>query len=294
MFITTPDGHFVDINPAGVELFGYASREEMLGLNIEDDLYADPAQRSLFKQKLEETGYVKEYRLELRKKNGERLVVLATANTVRDETGKIVEYHGIHHDITHLERNNEALLEDLERLDLALKSANMGVWYWDIADRKIHFDEQSIRILGLDPSTFAGTSDEYYRVVHPEDRTRVRSNLYRSLREGADQYKCEYRVLRPDGGIRYITGRWKVIRDISGRPTRLHGIHWDVTDRRMAESALKETNESLRESEERLKLTLDAAHIVAWEINVDGSHYEAGPVHELFGGPEGFHHPEIS
>ncbi|MBE0569204.1 MAG: PAS domain S-box protein [Deltaproteobacteria bacterium] len=247
VFVTTPDGRFIDINPAGVELFGYESREEMLRLDIGKDIYSDPNERKRFQQELEKNGYLKDFRLELKRKDGKTLIVLATANAVRNDTGEIVAYQGIHRDITVSEQQNEVLLEELERLDLALKSANMGIWYWDVAGKKIFFDEQSLRIFGIDPSTFTGTIDEYYKVVYPEDRALVRSNLYRSLTEKESGLcRDEYRILRPDGSTRYITGRWKVVRDNTGRPSRLHGIHWDVTDRRRAEDALKETNELLR------------------------------------------------
>jgi|WetSurMetagenome_2_1015567.scaffolds.fasta_scaffold06344_3 two-component system, cell cycle sensor histidine kinase and response regulator CckA len=286
VFVTTPEGRYIDMNPAGVELFGYESKEEMLGLNIDTDIFADPEARKAYVQKLAESGYVKDYRMELKRKDGRRLIVLTTASVIRDEKGDIIAYQGINHDITEREQEKDALQENMERLDLALKSANMGVWHVDIPNDKLYFSEQSFNLLGIDPKTFTGTHKEFLQAIHPDDRERMKAAIGRIL-QGNILYTSEYRVIWPDGSIHYITGRGKVIRDDAGNPVKLHGIHWDMTERKRAEQALAE-------SEERLKLTLNAAHIVAWEINVDGSHYETGPVYELFGKPAGFYHPGVS
>jgi PAS domain S-box-containing protein len=412
MFITTPDGRVTDANPACAEMFGYGSKDELLRLDIGLEVFADPGEREAFRKRLEESGSLKDHRLELRKKDGERIVALATVTAVKDGKGAIVEYQGILRDVTRAERESEALREKLEQLDLALKSADMGTWAWDIDTQRSRYDERTFQLLGIDPSTFTGTREEYFRVVHPEDRAVVRQTLLDSMKEEI-LYKDEYRVILPDGNIRYITGRWKVTKDPDGRPRRLHGIHWDVTDRKAAEEALKKTydllrtivdtvptaivgldlegrvqsvwnraaermfgwsaeeamgrflpsvppegveefrgflarmrdgeplggrevlrvrkdgshvdcsvyasplrdengtvagvigvlvdvterkrmEEALRESEERLKLTLEAAQIVAWEVHADGSHREAGPVHVLLGRHIGTSLPTLS
>jgi PAS domain S-box-containing protein len=285
VFITTPDGRYLDINPAGVELFGYGSREEMLRLNIDTDIFIDPAARKDYTRRLLESGYVRDYRMELKRKDGRRLVVLTTASAIRDDKGDIIAYQGINYDITEREREKEALRENMDRLDLALKSANMGVWQIDIPNNKLFFSEQSFRLLDIDPSSFRGTHQEFWRVIHPDDLDYMRRNIDVSIEQG--MYRTEYRVIWRDGSVHYITGRGKVVKDASGRPVKIHGIHWDITEQ-------KQVDEALRLSEERLKRTLDAAHVVAWEINVDGSHHEAGPVDELFGRQKGFHHPEVS
>jgi two-component system, cell cycle sensor histidine kinase and response regulator CckA len=413
VFMTTPDGRYIDMNPAGVEMFGYASRDEMLGLDINTDIFSDPDARKRYAKKLEEDGYVKDYRMELKRKDGSRLIALTTATVVKNERGEIIAYHGMNHDITARDRESEALRENMERLDLALRAANMGVWHWDIINQKIDYDEQSFHLLGIDPSTFKRTREDFYNVVHPDDREKIRLSLLRRIEDDDAPSMLEFRIIWPDGTIRHLTGRGKAVRDDAGKPVRMHGIQWDITEQKRAETQLKKSNEllrviietaptaiigldlegkvhtvwnraaekmlgwsaeeamgrylpsvpvdneeefrrfrefmrsgntmngvevarrksdgtpiyysiyasplrdengavlgniavlvditnrksveeALRESEERLKLTLDAAHIVAWEINVDGSHHEAGPVHKLFGKPEGFSHPELS
>ena len=134
------------------------------------------------------------------------------------------------------ERKNtqKALQENKERLDLALRSAHMGVWHWDILENKRYFDGQVCSLFGIDPATFTGGAEEFFRVVHPEDRDVIRSALARTLDQDVP-YESEYRVVWRDGSIHYITGRGRLARDNEGRPARINGIIWDITERKRAE-----------------------------------------------------------
>jgi len=107
VYISTPDGKFLDINPAGVKLFGYTSKEEILKINIPNDLYVYPATRKKFQEILEMKGFVTDYEAVFKRKDGQHLVILITAAAVLDDKGKITAYRGIMKDITerkHLEQ----------------------------------------------------------------------------------------------------------------------------------------------------------------------------------------------
>ncbi len=112
VYISSPDGNFVEINPAGVELFGYASREEILAADIGNHIYYNPRDREKFRDEISRTGYVKDYPLELKQKNGNRIYVLLTSNAEYNENGKVVYYRGIMRDIT----EKKKLEEQLERI----------------------------------------------------------------------------------------------------------------------------------------------------------------------------------
>ncbi len=100
IFITSPKGQYVDVNPATVELLGYDSKEELLKVDIAREVYFVPEERKRVVDLLNREGFVKDLDLELKKKNGEKIDVLMTATTVRDEEGKIVGYRGILRDVT--------------------------------------------------------------------------------------------------------------------------------------------------------------------------------------------------
>ncbi len=100
VYITTPEGKIVEMNPAGVELLGYSSKEELLKVDIARDIYWNPQEREAFQKVIAEQGFVKDYELNLRRKDGQRLIVLVSANSVRDSKGNIVAYRGIMHDVT--------------------------------------------------------------------------------------------------------------------------------------------------------------------------------------------------
>ncbi|MFQ5602497.1 MAG: ATP-binding protein [bacterium] len=110
IFISSPDGKILDINTAGVELFGFPSREELLNANIYQDLYVSSHDSQLFKQILEQQGFVKDFELQLNTKNGEKLTVLKTATTLRDSNNNIKAIHGIIRDITENKKLQEQLL----------------------------------------------------------------------------------------------------------------------------------------------------------------------------------------
>lgn len=100
VYISSPEGNLVDMNPAGLELFGYASKEDMLQLKIDRDLYADPKQRDQLQRLMEEEGFVKDFEEVLLRKDGGRITILETATAVRDDRGRPVLYRGIMRDVT--------------------------------------------------------------------------------------------------------------------------------------------------------------------------------------------------
>jgi len=109
VFISTPDGKFLDINQAGVDLFGFPSKEELLKVNIGRDLYVDPMNRRRSTELLAKYGYLKDHESLVRRADGKRLLVLETTTAVPDEHGKIVAYRGILRDVTEQRRLEEHL-----------------------------------------------------------------------------------------------------------------------------------------------------------------------------------------
>lgn len=110
IYISTFEGRFVDINPAGVELFGYSSKEELLKVDIAKDLYLNPYDRKKFIQTVEQQGFVKDCELLVKRRDGEILTLLSSAIPYRDKKGNITEYRGILRDVTHQRKLEQQLL----------------------------------------------------------------------------------------------------------------------------------------------------------------------------------------
>lgn len=109
LYESTPDGNLIDMNPAGLELFGYKNKEDLLKVDIAEELYLNPYDRTKFKNQLEKEGYVKDYEIGVRRRDGTIATVLETAFAVKDETGEVTRYRGIIRDITD-NKNYEAKL----------------------------------------------------------------------------------------------------------------------------------------------------------------------------------------
>jgi PAS domain S-box-containing protein len=121
-----------------------------------------------------------------------------------------------------------------QELKTALDAAGVGVWNWNIVTNEVSWSDNLERIHGLAPGTFGGTFEAYLADIHPDDRDSVLGAIERTVSESAE-YDVEYRILPPDGSVRWVGGKGRVFHDASGRPVRMTGTCQDVTRRRSAE-----------------------------------------------------------
>jgi PAS domain S-box-containing protein len=116
IFISTPEGRFLDINQAGVELFGYASREELLSADIARDLYVDARDRHHVMRILAERGFIKDFEVRSKRKDGRSIIILETTTAVRNAQGEVVAYRGILRDVTE-QRALEEQLRQAQKME---------------------------------------------------------------------------------------------------------------------------------------------------------------------------------
>jgi PAS domain S-box-containing protein len=111
VYMSTPDGRILDINSAGVTLLGYSSKDEVRTLDVTKDLYFDALDRVKLEQLMENKGYVKDYELVLKRKDGTKITVLDTSTALRDGSGAIIEYRGILRDLTEWKQLEQQLYQ---------------------------------------------------------------------------------------------------------------------------------------------------------------------------------------
>ena len=132
----------------------------------------------------------------------------------------------------------ETLHEREERLDLAVRSAGIGTWTWDILSDVIFLDPRAMALLGSEPGTFSGKYEDFLALVHQEDRERVRAEVGAAV-GASSAYDTEYRVVwARDGSVHVLRARGKFYCDDFGRAVSMAGACWDITERRRVEAEL--------------------------------------------------------
>lgn len=146
-----------------------------------------------------------------------------------------------------------------ERLRFSLEAAQIGAWDWDVVTGAVTWSPTLESIHGLPAGAFGGTIDDYCKDIHPDDRERVVRALTGVL-SGAQDHDLEYRIVRPDGSVRWVQGRGRVVRDATGRPARMSGVCFDITARKRADeerARLLEREQAARAEAEDLNRTKD-------------------------------------
>jgi PAS domain S-box-containing protein len=135
----------------------------------------------------------------------------------------------------------KALAQSEESLRRALDAARMGIWFWSVENGVLTWDANLRQLYGLEAGEQVSTYDDFLARVHPEDRDRVGNAVRRVLEVGGD-LDYEFRIMLPDGRVRWIADHGEIRRDEQGRPVYLTGICTDVTERRVSEDRLRQAH----------------------------------------------------
>ncbi len=133
-----------------------------------------------------------------------------------------------------LAASNARLMASEERRNMALSAGNMGSWDWDIARGSCLWDEGLFRIFGVGSASFEVTFENVRARFHPDDWRRLMA-AFSEATPAQSSWRTDFRVVRPDGELRWCIGTAAAIYDAHGRLTRLSGVAADITDRKRAE-----------------------------------------------------------
>jgi PAS domain S-box-containing protein len=144
-------------------------------------------------------------------------------------------------------RHSQASISNLStRLELAVQSAQIGIWDWNIIDNCLIWNDQMYVLYGLQPSDFLGAYEAWANALHPDDFDMATTAIQQAIR-GERDYSPEFRVIHPDGTVRFIQAYAVVQRDMQGIAQRMIGVNFDITSRKQAELVLQESEASYRQ-----------------------------------------------
>jgi len=261
-----PDFRISYWNKEAEHIFGWKA-EEVLGLRLDEFswVYEEDADQVrhiseglLNGTQLRSVSANRNYR-----KDGSVLFCEWYNSSLQDDSGQLISILSFVLDMTDRKQTQDDLKESAQFLRLAVKTAGLAIWDWNLADDTVRWDESCDNIFG--GSVEKDISYQWWLDrVHPEDREGVLGLLERALQGDAEFLTLEYRFLQDDGNWRTIYDRSHIIREKSGKPQRLIGAMLDVTNLRKAEQELRQNRDQLeqrvKERTAELKHTVDTLH----------------------------------
>src|SRR6201988_1645001 len=221
--------------------------------------------------------------------DGEVRTVQGLGTVKRDASGRAYEMFGTVQDITERKRAEEqlqVLYRDLQEsktsLEEAQRLAHVGSWVWDLEKNQVTYSDEYYRIFGLAPRKDPIDIATVREMIHPEDREYVFRTAEEAIRSG-ERAECEHRILRPDGEIRIVHSLGDLKKDASGQPYQMFGVSQDITDRKLAEQALRRSQFYLSEGGRLAHMGSWAARDLGIRWSDDLNIYWSDEVYKIYG-----------
>lgn len=169
------------------------------------------------------------------------LLALVVLKRTREEQEAVRRWQDL---AIRLEKSSVELQGTMQRFKLATSSGHLGVWDLEIKENILVWDDRMFELYGLSRGASPGGAEVWENSIHPDDREMALAT-FRAAHRGEKEYDTDFRVVHPDGTVKYIKADGIVIRDADGNAIRMIGINKDITDRKRTEEELKEYRQGL-------------------------------------------------
>ncbi len=248
-----PDGALDFVNQQVTDYFGM-SYDIMLGTGWVDIVHPEDVHEAILRwTKSLATGTDYETDFRLRRADGSYRWHIARASALFDAQGNISQWVGTSTDITERKEIEAALAVSEAHLAAAQARALIGSWELDLATRNGSASAEWFQIMGRDPALGMPNVDDFIAVIHPDDLESVRAQHAKAIqKKSGSQY--DFRVVRPDGSIRWVEARVISVFNNANIPIRMSGTTQDISARKEIEMALQESEARLAAAQARAKI----------------------------------------
>ena len=289
LIVINSRGMIETFNPACEEIFGYKA-EEVLGRNVAILMPDGDRQRhQQYLRDYQETGDAKIIGIgrEVRAltKSGEEITIDLSLSEITQQKER--SYCGIIRDLTETINTREELRHQKQTLEFALESGDLGLWDWNVLEGRVDYSEQSARMIGLKRSDLKKDFSTWETHTHPKDLMRSSVHMNQFTAGLTDKYKMEVRMRHKSGKWIWVQAKGKIFeRDSKGIPTRIVGVHQDITERKRSEMEILEQNR-------QLALAENVAKMGHWTLRLSTGEVEwSDGIYEMHGLPDPEYRPK--
>jgi len=263
IYVSTKEGKFLNVNKALLDMLGYENKEEFLKIDIAKDLYLNPEDRQKWQEMIERDGYIIDYEVYFKCKDGRPIPVLHTSHVRYDQKGNVIGYEGINVDQSQRKRMEKELRGAHDFLNKIIQSSPNAIMATDMKGNIIIWNSAAEETLGYKAEEVIGKMN--IREIYPEGMANRVMKMMRSPEYGGIGQCKSYPMVHVRRDGKTIDGNLsaRIVYDAQGKEIASVGIFVDLKERLDMERKLRETQEKLLQSEKLAamgRLTSQIAH----------------------------------